>query len=538
MRPDGRRERDRVNAPAPDRDIADALAAIVGQANLSRPGEGRDHLLRDIFFDEGRAAFMVRPRDRSEISAIVALAAARGFAVVPRGGGMSYTRAYIPSVERSVLLDLSGLDAILTIDPDNMFVTVEPGVTWKKLYETLKPMGLRLPVFGTISGAAATVGGGLSQGAIFHGSTQYGTVSDHVLGLEVVLADGSCVRTGQAATRNAKPFFRWHGPDLTGPFLGDASALGIKTEATFRLIPWPDHMIPLSFSFDTFEAVWNAQNAIARAGIAADCFSFDAAAQHQMMDRTSLTEDAAALARIVRSSGNLFKGMKAAARIAAGGKGFLDESPFSLHVVIEHRHMEAATAMAREAASIVAAEGGRPLPDTVPRMTRAQPFGSMDQVLGPSGERWVPVHGLFALSDGLEAMSRLQALLARHAAAMEQHRILPAILSNPVGASAMIIEVLFYWPDTPHPLHEQIVSCEKYARAMRHAPNPAGRALVGQLRGDILDCFADLGSAPFGIGKTIPYRANRAPGSYGLLQSIKSALDPNCLMNPGALGLQ
>lgn len=521
-----------------DLDVRGALAAIVGEANVARPGEGRDHLLRDIFFDEGQAAFIVRPRDRSEVSAIVTLAAKERLAIFPRGGGMSYTRAYIPSVERSILLDLSGLDAVLTIDPDNMFVTVEPGVTWKKLYETLKPMGLRLPVFGTISGAAATVGGGLSQGAIFHASTQYGTMSDHVLGLEVVLADGSRVRTGQAAMRNAKPFFRWHGPDLTGPFLGDAGALGIKTEMTFRLIRWPDHMIPLSFAFDSFEAVWQAQNGIARAGIAADCFSFDAAAQHQMMERTSLIEDAAALAKVVRGSGSLFKGIKAATRIATGGKGFLDEVAYSLHIVIEHRHAEAAKAMAREATSIAEAEGGRPLPDTVPRVTRAQPFGSMDQLLGPAGERWVPVHGLFALSDGLEAMTRLQALLARHADAMAEHRILPALLSNPVGASAMIIEVLFYWPDAPHPLHERIVSPEKYARALRHPANPAGRALVGQLRTAILDCFADLGSAPFGIGKTIPYRANRAPDSYALLERVKSVLDPSCLMNPGALGLQ
>ncbi|MES2496079.1 MAG: FAD-binding oxidoreductase [Pseudomonadota bacterium] len=517
---------------------ATALAAIVGDANVARPGEGRDHLLRDIFFDEGQAAFIVRPRSRDEVAAVVALAAAEGLAVFPRGGGMSYTRAYIPSVAASILLDLSALNAIVAIDPDNMFVTVEPGVTWQQLYETLKPLGLRLPVFGTISGAAATAGGGLSQGAIFHGSTQYGTMSDHVLGLEVVLADGSRVRTGQAAMRNGKPFFRWHGPDLTGPFLGDAGALGIKIEMTFRLIRWPDHMIPLSFAFDSFEAMWLAQNAIARAGIAADCFCFDAAAQHQMMERTSLVEDAAALAQVVRNSGGLFKGLKAAARIATGGKGFLESAAHSLHVVVEHRHAEAAAAMAREVASIAEAEGGRPLPDTVPRVTRATPFGSMDQTLGPAGERWVPVHGLFALSDGLDAMTRLRALLDRHADAMAEHKVLPAILSNAVGASAMIIEVLFYWPDAPHPLHQQIVSPEKFARALRHPANPAGRALVGDLRSAILDCFANLGSAPFGIGKTIPYRANRDPESYALLERVKTALDPSCRMNPGALGLQ
>lgn len=527
-----------IAAPVPiASDVATRLTAIVGAANVTAAGQSGDPRLRDIFFDAGEAAFIVRPGTTQQVSAVLALASAEGFAIFPRGGGMSYTRAYVPSVARSILIDMSAMDAILAIDADNMFVTVQPGVTWRAIHDALRPLGLRLPVFGTISGAVATAGGGLSQGAIFYGSTQYGTMADHVLGLEVVLADGAVARTGQAAMRNAKPFFRWHGPDLTGPFLGDGGALGIKTEMTFRLIAWPDHMIPLSFAFDSFEAVWLAQNAIARAGIAADCYSFDAAAQHQMMERTSLIDDAAAIASVIRNSGGLFKGLKAAAGIATGGKSFMDAAAYSLHIVIEHRHAEAAAAMAREAATIARGEGGRPLPDSVPRVARAAPFGSMDQTLGPAGERWVPVHGLFALSDGLEAMTRLRVLLDRRGDDMAAHRVLPAILSNPVGPSAMIIEILFYWPDSPHALHEKIVSADTFAKASRHRENAAGRLLVAELRQAILDCFADLGSAPFGIGKTIPYRANRDAVSYALLERIKNDLDPARLMNPGVLGL-
>jgi FAD/FMN-containing dehydrogenase len=524
--------------PATQADIGDCLATIVGVANVARAGENRDYLARDIFFDGAPAAFVVRPRNKQEVADIVRMAGESGFALFPRGGGMSYTRAYMPSVDRSILLDMSALDRIVTIDETNMFVTAEAGVTWKQLYEALRPLGLRLPVFGTMSGANATVGGGLSQGSIFYGSAQYGTSADHVLGLEVALADGTLVRTGQAATRNAKPFFRWHGPDLTGPFLGDAGALGIKVEMSFRLIRLPENAVFLSYGFDDYESVWLTQNAIAQAGIAGDCFSFDAVMQHQLLERNSLIDNAQALRKVVSAGGSLLRGLRDAALIVSGGKGFLDDVPFSLHMVIEHRLPGAAAAMAAEAKAIAMAQGGRALPDSVPRLMRAEPFPSMDMTLGPSGERWVPVHGLFALSDGLEAMRRLQNLLAGYAPRMIEHHILSGILSNPVGASAMIIEALFYWPDSPHALHEKIVAPDKLASARKFTRHAEAQALVGEIRGAILDCFADLGSAPFGIGKTIPYRENRDPGSYRLLEAVKRAVDPHGMMNPGALGLQ
>ena len=126
---------------------------------------------------------------------------------------------------------------------------MQAGVTWAQLYEALKPKGLRLPFFGTFSGVRATVGGGMSNGALFFGTARYGTGADNLLGLEVVLADGTRVRTGQAAFKNGKPFYRTYGPDLTGLFTHDAGTLGIKTEATLRLIQWPEEYGYLSFVF-------------------------------------------------------------------------------------------------------------------------------------------------------------------------------------------------------------------------------------------------------------------------------------------------
>jgi FAD/FMN-containing dehydrogenase len=68
------------------------------------------------------------------------------------------------------------------------------------------------------SGRYATVGGALSQNSLFYGSAQYGTVADFVVGLEVVVADGSTLHTGSWGRRGSAPFFRYNGPDLPGVF--------------------------------------------------------------------------------------------------------------------------------------------------------------------------------------------------------------------------------------------------------------------------------------------------------------------------------
>ena len=101
-----------------------------------------------------------------------------------------------------------------------MLVTVEAGCTWAQLYDVLRPMGLRTPLWGTLSGLKATIGGGMSQNGLFWGAA-HGTIATSAIRFEVVLADGRVVRTGS-------DFLRPFGPDLTGLFAADSGAFGIK----------------------------------------------------------------------------------------------------------------------------------------------------------------------------------------------------------------------------------------------------------------------------------------------------------------------
>ena len=167
------------------------------------------------------------------------------------------------------MLDLRRLDRVEVV-PEDGYVLAEAGCTWEALDAALEPLGSRTPFRGPLSGRRATVGGTLSQNAIFFGSGLHGTASDSVLGLEVVLASGALLRTGSSAASGTPPFLRAYGPDLTGLFLGDSGALGIKARASLRLLPRPAARTPLSIGFRNRASCLEALLACARLGRASE----------------------------------------------------------------------------------------------------------------------------------------------------------------------------------------------------------------------------------------------------------------------------
>ncbi|MCS6946674.1 MAG: FAD-binding oxidoreductase, partial [Steroidobacteraceae bacterium] len=293
----------------------------------------------------GSAAAVVRCRDRERLARAIAALGRAGVPIVPRGGGMSYTKGYVPTRSDGVVIDTAVLDRIVEVNRQDMYITVEAGVTWKTIDETLRPLGLRLPFFGTFSGAKATVGGGLSNGALFFGTARYGTAADCLLGLEVILADGTRLRTGQGAQRaGRKPFYRTYGPDLSGLFTHDCGALGVKVEATFRLIEAPAHTAYGSFAFDHLPAAARALSAVARSGAAEEAYVFDPASTQKNLAASTLKSDLRVLANVVRQERSWLDGLRAGARLALAGRRFLDANAYSLHVVTTGRTRAAAQA--------------------------------------------------------------------------------------------------------------------------------------------------------------------------------------------------
>ena len=151
-------------------------------------------------------------------------------------------------------------------------MTVEPGVTWKALWEALKPLGLKTRFWGSFSGLHATVAGSMSMHAISHG---IGTSADAAVSMDVISGAGEMLRTGSALSGRAKPFARHYGPDMTGVFTGDCGALGVKARITLSLMKAPPAFAAASFSFDSFEAMHRAFRAAALTGLVEENFGLN-----------------------------------------------------------------------------------------------------------------------------------------------------------------------------------------------------------------------------------------------------------------------
>jgi FAD/FMN-containing dehydrogenase len=223
-----------------DSTVLQAFASVVGPANVLTDEESRRFYSTDVYRQaDVLAAVVLRPGSVAELQQIVRACARVHAPIVVRGGGASYTDGYLPVREGTVSIDTSRLKGI-EINAEDMYVTVEPGVTWAELYTALSAKGLRTPMWGPFSGLAATVGGGMSHYAVNYGSGLYGVSAESLLGMDVILASGEMISTGSGGGVGSLPFFRFYGPDLTGLFVGDAGSLGVKARMTLRLIGNPE----------------------------------------------------------------------------------------------------------------------------------------------------------------------------------------------------------------------------------------------------------------------------------------------------------
>jgi FAD/FMN-containing dehydrogenase len=523
--------------------LRSALCVILGDAQVSDDPKTLDLHSADIF-SRGVAApvLVVSPGSVDELSRALAAIDAAGFSVAPRGAGMSYTGGYVPAGPHTVSLDMTRMNRVLSVRADDMVVTVQGGCTWLALNAALAPLGLRTPFWGPMSGLVSTIGGGLSQLNAMFGAGTYGTSSESVVALTVVLADGRIVRTGARRpdpTGDAAglPFFRHYGPDLAGLFCGDCGVFGVKAEVTLRLIRAPAHEGYASFSFETGEAMLRALAEVARAGLASESCAFDPGLTRVRMKRASLAGDVKTLGAVAARQKSWAAGALAAFRVVRGGRSFIPEDGYPLHLVFEGRSAAGVAEDVAAARRIALAEGGQEIENTIARVIRAQPFPPLNSVLGPAGERWVPIHGHAALSQAPAVFSALQAVFAGLAEKFEAAGISTGYLFTHLETNAITVEPVFYWPDERFAVHAAAAEPAHLARLPVLPANPAAAALVSEARHLAQEVFTRFGCAHFQIGRTYPYRQSLQPGTWGLVQALKSYLDPAGTLNPGVLGL-
>jgi FAD/FMN-containing dehydrogenase len=514
-----------------------SLRQAIGDAHVRDDDASRALFSQDIFaIAQTPVLAVVAPATTEELAAVVALAAREGLALAPRGGGLSYTKGYIPTPAPTLSLDLARLDKVLRIDAEDMTVTVQAGCTWKTLNDALRPLGLRTPFWGPMSGLLSTVGGGLSQQNAFFGAGHHGTTSESVVALTMVLGDGRILRTGARGEGGDRPFWRHYGPDLTGLFCGDCGALGIKAEITLRLIQAPPHEAYASFAFKSAPAIIAAMNGMIRAGVASELCGFDPNLTKVRLRRASLATDVGVLKDVVAKSGWL-KGAIAAAKIALAGRNFVDIDDYPLHVICEGRSKAAVEADLAEARRLALAAGGRVIENSIPRIIRAQPFPAANSILGPGGERWATLQCVAPLSKAAAIFAEIETVHADLASAYAEHGVDTAFMLTSLSTNAFIIEPTFYWPGARHALHEALIEPAHLARLPALPDYPPAFAVVTEARTRIMAIFEKYGAGHLQIGRVYPYRASRDEASWALLETLKTALDPEGLINPGVLGL-
>lgn len=526
-----------MNKPLTSQD-AKSLQQILGTENYSDAQELRALFSQDIWSTGNTADFVISPTDTEQLSEAVKIAARGQVKLNPRGGGMSYTKGYTPTKDKTGILDFSRMDKILEINADDMYVTVQAGVTWKALYEALKPLGLRTPFWGPLSGYSSTIGGGLSQNNAFFGAGVHGTSTQSVTSITVVLADGTIVKTGTAANKGGKPFYRHYGPDLTGLFMGDAGALAYKAEVTFRLMKLPPAEGSGSFEFDARDDWAKAQVEMGRLGLACELFGFDPNLQAVRMKRAGLIADVKSLKNVItKQKGGLLKGLKEGAKVALAGRSYMDDVAYSVHFMVEGHSDAEITAKVQTLKDIALAHGGKEIENSIPKIMRANPFGPLNNILGPQGERWVPIHGIVAMGDGAQCLADIEDLFASMKDGFEKYEITTGYLLTTLSTNGFLVEPVFIWPEEIWPIHEQTVEPSVLKRIKKFENNPAATDFVKEARQGILDIFTKYGAAHFQIGRTYPYRENREEAAWDMIDGIKSLLDPHRSINSGSLGL-
>jgi D-lactate dehydrogenase (cytochrome) len=213
---------------------------------------------RDLTYHRPHAPdLVVFPETAKEVGAVLALASRERVPVVPFGAGTSLEGHVIP-VQGGISLDVTRMNRIIDVNVGDLDATVQPGVLRSALNARVGREGLFFPVD---PGADATLGGMAATNASGTTTVRYGNMRAQVLALEVVLADGTAVRTGGRARKSSA------GYDLTHLFVGSEGTLGVITELTLRLHGIPEHTIAARASFPDVEAACRASTAIVGSGL-------------------------------------------------------------------------------------------------------------------------------------------------------------------------------------------------------------------------------------------------------------------------------
>jgi D-lactate dehydrogenase (cytochrome) len=299
---------------------AEMLAALQAQfgarcstALAVREQHGRD----ESPIDAPPPEVVVYCESTEDVAAVVRLADRHAVPVIPFGVGSSL-EGHLLAVQGGVSIDLSRMNSIVAVQPEDLTVTVQAGVTRMQLNDEIRHTGLFFPID---PGADASLGGMSATRASGTNAVRYGTMRENVLGLTVVTASGEAIHTGTRARKSSA------GYDLTRLMVGSEGTLGVMTEITLRLYPQPEAISAATCSFPSIDAAVRTTIQIIQMGLPiARCELLDGHAVRAVNrhDKLSLPEAPLLLMEFHGSAASVAEQAATVQEVASdlGGSGF------------------------------------------------------------------------------------------------------------------------------------------------------------------------------------------------------------------------
>jgi len=239
-------------------ELIEQLGDIVGPENVLSSDVDLELYSYDASLDKARPDVVVLPGSTEEVSKIMALSHKNNIPILGRGSGTNLTGGTIP-VKGGIVVHFSRMNHILEVDLPNRTVTVEPGIITLDLQnEMLKKGFVYAP--DPASQKVSTIGGNFGENSGGPHCLKYGTTSNHIIGAEIVLYDGTVISTGGKSQDNP-------GLDITGVFVGSEGTLGLATKMILKLIPAPEAVKTMLAIFESIEDGANTVSEIIAEGI-------------------------------------------------------------------------------------------------------------------------------------------------------------------------------------------------------------------------------------------------------------------------------
>ncbi len=464
--------------------LLSALRTIVGEAYVLTEGDLTGYELDWRKRERGKALAVVRPASTEQVAAVVKACAAAGVSIVPQGGNTGMVVGSTPDASGTqVVLSLTRMNAVRTLDAANLTITVEAGCVLQTLQEVCEQAGFLFPL-SLASEGSCTIGGNLGTNA---GGTQvvrYGNTRELCLGLEVVTAQGE-VWSGLTGLRKDNT-----GYDLRHLFIGSEGTLGVITAATMKLYPLPQSQLT------ALAAVPSLQAAVDLLGLA-----------HR--------------------------------HLSAGLTGFEVMGQFALRLVVKHFPQQRVP-FYESAPYCVVLENSDTESDS---HARSQLERLLEEALEKGcvtdavvAESMAQARALWHIRESIPLAQAQEGLNIKHDISIAVSRI-PEFVAQADAALEQAfpgVRLVNYGHLGDGNLHYNVQAPvgqdgETFLREQENAVNAVVYALVDAYKGSI--------SAEHGIGslKREKLEKHKSPVALGLMRSIKTALDPHNLFNPGRM---